>query len=245
MAKKKNYYEVLEVSRTASFETIKASYRKLALRLHPDKNKARNATRAFQRLGRAWETLKDEEKRAKYDSRLRREARWAQEWYKQYLSHLWWCQYRTVDFSSLDDAAAWSHIRIQEWFFENGAIEGCNSRKELDRMTKWLWDEREVWKVWKEFKEMKEQKAKSKSKQQIDTANELEAATPADDTPSKTTSSETTPPDASPAEACPSKIAAPEATATETRPSEATQQSQALVSMEEACHSGIKSLKLE
>jgi curved DNA-binding protein CbpA len=242
MAKKKNYYEVLEVSATASFETIKASYRKLALRLHPDKNKARNATRAFQRLGRAWETLKDEEKRAKYDSRLRREARWAQEWYKQYLSHLWWCQYRTVDFSSLDDAAAWSHIRTQEWFFETGAIEGCNSRKELDRMTKWLWDEREVWKVWKEFKEMKEmkaQKAKSKSRQQIDTANEPEAATPAEDTPS----------DASPAEACPSKITAPEttapeATATETRPSDATQQSQALISME-ACHSGIKGLKLE
>lgn len=44
---KKCYYEILSVSRTAGEDDIKRSYRKLALKLHPDKNKAARADDAF------------------------------------------------------------------------------------------------------------------------------------------------------------------------------------------------------
>lgn len=41
------YYEVLQIERTASDDDIKKAYRRLALKLHPDKNKARGADEAF------------------------------------------------------------------------------------------------------------------------------------------------------------------------------------------------------
>jgi len=46
-AKKKGHYEVLGVSRTAGDDEIKKSYRKLALKFHPDKNAAPDADEAF------------------------------------------------------------------------------------------------------------------------------------------------------------------------------------------------------
>ncbi|PSS25232.1 hypothetical protein M430DRAFT_15959 [Amorphotheca resinae ATCC 22711] len=73
-----NYYEILEVSPDASFQTIKSAYRRLAILLHPDKNTAPDATEAFQRLGRAWETLKSTEKRNTYDTLLAAERRRSQ-----------------------------------------------------------------------------------------------------------------------------------------------------------------------
>ncbi|EPE28133.1 Chaperone J-domain-containing protein [Glarea lozoyensis ATCC 20868] len=62
-----DHYAVLGVPRTASISIIRESYRRLALRFHPDKNKNSNATSEFQRIVRAWEVLQDEEKRANYD----------------------------------------------------------------------------------------------------------------------------------------------------------------------------------
>ncbi|OCT48554.1 DnaJ-domain-containing protein [Cladophialophora carrionii] len=58
-----DYYMILEVEPTAEPQLIAKSYRRLALKLHPDRNDKRDATEAFQRLGRAYETLKDEVKR--------------------------------------------------------------------------------------------------------------------------------------------------------------------------------------
>ncbi|KAF4637683.1 hypothetical protein G7Y89_g404 [Cudoniella acicularis] len=70
-----DYYSILEVSQFAPISSIKDSYRRLALRYHPDKNKKEDATEAFQRLGRAWEVLQDEAKRAQYDGELLKRKR--------------------------------------------------------------------------------------------------------------------------------------------------------------------------
>ena len=62
-----DYYSLLEVSQFATFAAIREAYKKQALRFHPDKNRGESATSDFQRLSRAWETLKDPTKRAEYD----------------------------------------------------------------------------------------------------------------------------------------------------------------------------------
>ncbi|ATZ46733.1 hypothetical protein BCIN_02g01040 [Botrytis cinerea B05.10] len=62
-----DYYAVLEIEQTATQDLIIRSYRRLALKLHPDRNDKADATEAFQLLGKAYETLKDESKRRVYD----------------------------------------------------------------------------------------------------------------------------------------------------------------------------------
>ncbi|KAK8771080.1 hypothetical protein V5799_025676 [Amblyomma americanum] len=63
----KDYYEVLCVSRDADEELLKKQYRKLALQVHPDKNKAPGAGDAFKAIGNAYAVLSDPEKRKLYD----------------------------------------------------------------------------------------------------------------------------------------------------------------------------------
>jgi molecular chaperone DnaJ len=68
MATKRDYYEVLEVTRTATGEEIKRSYRKLAVKFHPDKNPGdHTAEEKFKELGEAYDVLSDEQKKAAYD----------------------------------------------------------------------------------------------------------------------------------------------------------------------------------
>lgn len=66
--KYKDYYKVLGVERGASDEAIKKAYRGLARKYHPDVSKEANAKEKFQEVAEAYETLKDKEKRAAYDS---------------------------------------------------------------------------------------------------------------------------------------------------------------------------------
>ena len=65
---KRDYYEVLEVSRDASAEEIKSSYRKKAIQFHPDKNPGNSeAEENFKEASEAYEVLSDADKRARYD----------------------------------------------------------------------------------------------------------------------------------------------------------------------------------
>ena len=65
---KRDYYEVLEVTKTASGEEIKKAYRKMALKYHPDKNPGDTvAEEKFKEAAEAYEVLSDSNKRARYD----------------------------------------------------------------------------------------------------------------------------------------------------------------------------------
>ena len=63
-----DYYDLLEVERTADEATIKSAFRKLAMRYHPDKNGGCKENEAkFKAVNEAYDCLKDPQKRAAYD----------------------------------------------------------------------------------------------------------------------------------------------------------------------------------
>jgi molecular chaperone DnaJ len=65
---KRDYYEILEVSKTATDQEIKSSYRKLALKFHPDRNQGdKSAEEKFKEAAEAYAILSDGDKRARYD----------------------------------------------------------------------------------------------------------------------------------------------------------------------------------
>ena len=65
---KRDYYEVLDVSKGASAEEIKKAYRKMALQFHPDKNPDnKEAENKFKEAAEAYDVLSNPQKKAKYD----------------------------------------------------------------------------------------------------------------------------------------------------------------------------------
>lgn len=68
MSEKRDYYEVLEVTKTADKTEIKSAYRRLAIQYHPDKNPDNpEAEEKFKEASEAYDVLSNEEKRARYD----------------------------------------------------------------------------------------------------------------------------------------------------------------------------------
>ena len=68
MSNKRDYYEVLGVTRSASRDEIKNAYRKLALQYHPDRNKSAGSEDKFKEISEAYAVLSDDEKRKRYDT---------------------------------------------------------------------------------------------------------------------------------------------------------------------------------
>lgn len=67
IGKCKDYYEILGVAQDCSDEDLKKAYKKMALKFHPDKNRAPGATEAFKAIGNAFAVLSDPVKRKRYD----------------------------------------------------------------------------------------------------------------------------------------------------------------------------------
>ena len=65
---KRDYYDILGVSKSSSKEDIKKAYRKLALKYHPDKNKGNKASEEkFKEASEAYHVLSDEKRKTNYD----------------------------------------------------------------------------------------------------------------------------------------------------------------------------------
>ena len=67
MSAKRDYYEVLGISKEAQINEIKSQYRKLALKFHPDRNKSSEAAEHFKEISEAYAVLSDTKKRQLYD----------------------------------------------------------------------------------------------------------------------------------------------------------------------------------
>jgi molecular chaperone DnaJ len=68
MSTKRDYYEILKVSRNATDDELKAAYRQLALKYHPDRNPDnKSAEDKFKEAAEAYEVLRDQQKRSLYD----------------------------------------------------------------------------------------------------------------------------------------------------------------------------------
>ncbi|KAF5935006.1 hypothetical protein HYC85_026135 [Camellia sinensis] len=65
--RKKDYYEILGLAKGCTVDDVRKAYRKLSLKVHPDKNTAPGAEEAFKSVSKAFQCLSDKESRKKYD----------------------------------------------------------------------------------------------------------------------------------------------------------------------------------
>jgi len=64
---RKDYYEILGLGKNATEDEIRKSYKKLAIKFHPDKNKSILAEEAFKKISHSFNILSNKEKKANYD----------------------------------------------------------------------------------------------------------------------------------------------------------------------------------
>lgn len=64
----KTYYQILGVSENAKEDEMKRAYKKMAMKVHPDRNRAPSATEAFKKVSTAYQILCDGDARRKYDA---------------------------------------------------------------------------------------------------------------------------------------------------------------------------------
>jgi DnaJ-class molecular chaperone len=64
---KRDYYDIFGLTKSASEEDLKKAYKKFAIKLHPDKNHAPQATEAFKKVSKAYSCLTNPEKKRIYD----------------------------------------------------------------------------------------------------------------------------------------------------------------------------------
>ncbi|RMW38703.1 MAG: hypothetical protein EA442_04655 [Candidatus Nitrosopelagicus sp.] len=62
-----DYYQILGITRDYTIQEIKAQYRKLMLKYHPDRNKTKSAEAKCKKINEAYEVLSDPDKKARYD----------------------------------------------------------------------------------------------------------------------------------------------------------------------------------
>lgn len=81
----KNYYDVLGIAKSSRLKEIRAAYRKLALRFHPDVNPSSSSNKKFLEINEAYSVLRDAVRRAHYDKLLvsnvsnKRQEKWSRD----------------------------------------------------------------------------------------------------------------------------------------------------------------------
>ena len=107
-----SYYDILQIKQNATNDEIKRSFRSLALKYHPDKNKSSDSKEKFLSIVEAYEVLSDETSRKKYDLSFQRNK-------GEYIS-----DYSTHWTPPADYNKYYSYDEIKNWYTKNNEIRG-------------------------------------------------------------------------------------------------------------------------
>jgi DnaJ-class molecular chaperone len=107
-----SYYDILQIKQDATNDEIKRSFRSLALKYHPDKNKSSESKEKFLNIVEAYEVLSDETTRKKYDLSFQKNR-------GEYISD--YSKYWTP---SADYTKYYSYDEIKNWYTKNNDIRG-------------------------------------------------------------------------------------------------------------------------